>query len=113
MRIEDYSFGRLVVDGQLHTKDLIVLPDEVLPGWWRAAGHSLAPEDLEAVFAAAPRMLIVGTGRFGLMRVPRGTAAAVEERGIALEVLRTRAACERFNELCGEGDVAAALHLTC
>ena len=113
MRIEKYNFGRLVVDGQPHTKDLIILPDSVVPGWWRASGHSLAPGDLEAVFAAAPKRLIVGTGRFGMMSVPRETVEVVEGRGIAVEVLRTREACERFNELCGAGETAAALHLTC
>jgi uncharacterized protein len=34
-RLEDYSFGRLTVDGQEHTRDLIVLPDRVVSDWWR------------------------------------------------------------------------------
>jgi hypothetical protein len=32
-RLEDYSFGRLTVDGQEHTRDLIVLPDRVVGDW--------------------------------------------------------------------------------
>jgi hypothetical protein len=29
-RLEDYSFGRVTVDGREHTRDLIVLPDRVV-----------------------------------------------------------------------------------
>ena len=29
-RLEDYSFGRIVVDGEEHTRDLIVTPDRVV-----------------------------------------------------------------------------------
>jgi hypothetical protein len=43
-RLEDYSFGRLTVDGQEHTRDLIVLPDRIVSEWWRREGHSLAME---------------------------------------------------------------------
>jgi hypothetical protein len=48
-RLEDYSFGRIVVDGDEHTRDLIVLPDRVVANWWRREGHSLVIEDLEQV----------------------------------------------------------------
>jgi hypothetical protein len=34
-RLENYSFGRLMVDGQEHTRDLIVLPERVVSDWWR------------------------------------------------------------------------------
>src|SRR5919106_83368 len=45
-RLENYSFGRLMVDGQEHTRDLIVLPERVVSDWRRREGHSLAIEDL-------------------------------------------------------------------
>src|ERR687887_2322633 len=48
-RLEDYSFGRVTVDGSEQTRDLIVLPDRVVTNWWRRDGHSLAIEDLEGV----------------------------------------------------------------
>jgi len=50
-RIDSYRFGHLVVDGQPHTKDLIILPDKVIAGWWRKQGHTLLPDDLEEVLA--------------------------------------------------------------
>jgi hypothetical protein len=33
--LEDYSFGRIVVDGEEKTRDLIVTPDRVVTNWWR------------------------------------------------------------------------------
>jgi hypothetical protein len=53
-RLEDYSFGRLTVDGQEHTRDLIVLPDRVVGNWWRREGHALAMEDLDDVLDELP-----------------------------------------------------------
>jgi hypothetical protein len=54
-RLEDYSFGRLTVDGQEHTRDLIVLPDRVVSDWWRREGDSLAMEDLDEVLDETAR----------------------------------------------------------
>jgi len=113
IRIDDYRFGRVVIGGEVYEKDIIILPGGVVPNWWRAQGHSLSAEDLGEVVAAAPARLIIGTGWFGKMRVPRETLDYLRERGIETEVLKTKEACARFNELSGVGETAAALHLTC
>lgn len=113
MRIEDYSFGRIVVDSHVYTKDLIILPGRIVPGWWRREGHSLSIEDLEAVLEAQPEVLVVGTGAYGRMQVSEPTRQALAEHNIELLVAPTARACELHNELCGEQRVAAALHLTC
>jgi hypothetical protein len=112
-KIESYRFGRLVVDGQAYTTDLILLPDRILDGWWRQEGHVLHPADLDAVFDAAPDVLIVGQGAYGRMRVPDETARALASAGIELIALRTAQAVERYNARPAGQRVAAALHLTC
>ena len=48
--LRDYSFGRLVVDGSEHRRDLIVTPRRVVPEWWRRDGHSL-DDDVQLFFA--------------------------------------------------------------
>ncbi|MGC9336011.1 MAG: Mth938-like domain-containing protein [Anaerolineae bacterium] len=111
--IEAYRFGRIVVDGQAHTKDLIVLPDRVVTGWWRQQGHRLSVQDLDPVFQANPEVLIVGQGTFGRLTVPEETRHAVEARGIELIAQPTPRACDTYNQMRGERQVAAALHLTC
>ena len=111
--IQSYSFGHITVDGQEYTSDLIILPGGVHPRWWRQEGHKLHPDDLLEVIAAAPRVLVIGTGNVGLMQVPQETLDDLAAHNIQTVMLRTALACERYNELAKTEPVAAALHLTC
>jgi hypothetical protein len=111
--IESYRFGRIVIDGQVHTKDVVILPGRVIGGWWRKEGHALHVEDLAAIFEAAPHVLVVGRGVYGLMKVTEKAQRALEQAGIELVALPTGKAVEAYNRLRGERTVAAALHLTC
>jgi hypothetical protein len=111
-RLENYSFGRLTVDGQEHTRDLIVLPDRVVSDWWRREGHSLAIADLDEVLDEPPARLVVGVGAHGRLRPDPAVIAELKRRGMQVECLPTDAAVRRYGELDKHG-TAAALHLTC
>ena len=111
--ITSYRFGRIEIDGQVYTKDVIIMPDKVIANWWRGEGHALRPSDLESVLEAAPATLIVGQGAFGRMQITDETRLVLEEAGIELLAAPTKEACERYGELRERGNVAAALHLTC
>ena len=111
--IETYRFGRIVIDGQSHDRDVIILPDRVLGGWWRKEGHVLHPDDLEAVFEAAPALLVVGQGAYGRMEVAPETRQALQAAGIELLAQPTEQACQTYNRLREGQTVVAALHLTC
>jgi hypothetical protein len=112
-KIESYRFGQIVIDGHTHTRDVIILPDRVLGGWWRQEGHTLHPDDLTAVLETAPQVLVVGQGAYGQMRVTGETRRALQAAGIELRVSSTEEACQTFNSLREGQTVAAALHLTC
>jgi hypothetical protein len=62
-RIDRYEFGRIVVNGNEHTSDLIILPDCVVGNWWRRDGHALVTEDLRDVLDDLPAHL--GRARTG------------------------------------------------
>jgi hypothetical protein len=111
-RLEDYSFGRIVVDGETETSDVIVLPDRVVRNWWRRDGHGLVLEDLDAVLDELPARLIVGTGAHGRMKPDTAALAQLRERGVEVEVLPTDRAVERY-AASNPAETAAALHLTC
>ena len=114
MEIQACSFGRITIDGQMYNRDVLILPDRVWDGWWRAAGHRLAIVDLEEAFQAGAEVLVVGTGFFGRMSVPDETRDGLEERGIEVHVLPTPRAWALYNEPRSAGRrVAAALHLSC
>jgi len=112
-RIDAYRFGRIEINGQVYHQDIIILPDRVLPNWWRVEGHSLSYEDLTQVFSCNPRVLVVGLGSYSRIHVPEGTRKEIEEAGIELIALPTGEACETYNQLRDEEQVVAALHLTC
>src|SRR3954454_2364931 len=98
-RLEDYSFGRLTVDGQEHTRDLIVLPDRIVSGWWRRGGHSLALEDLDEVLDELPGRLVLGVGAHSQLRPDPAVIAELERRRVRVECLPTDAAVRRYGEL--------------
>ncbi len=111
-RLEDYSFGRVRVDGSEQTRDLIVLPDRVVSNWWRRDGHSLAIDDLDEVLGELPERLILGVGAYGRLHPDPAAIAERERRGVAVECLRTAEAVRRYAGL-DERRTAVALHLSC
>ena len=113
MKVEHYSFGNITIDGQTYTSDVIIYPERVDSSWWRKQGHNLQIEDLAGVITAEPGVVIIGTGYFGLMKVPKETVSHLEAKGIMVYVERTGKAVELFNELQKNKTVIAALHLTC
>jgi hypothetical protein len=114
MRITDYRFGYIKIDGKQYSADLILLSDRIVEGWRRQEGHSLAPEDLKEVVSACPNILVVGTGNSGQMKVPEGTQRYLTDNGVELRVAKTADAVELFNQLRLKfSSVAGAFHLTC
>jgi hypothetical protein len=111
-RLEGYCFGRLVVDGNEETRDVIVLPERVVTNWWRADGHRLVLDDLKDVREDLPEYLIVGTGAYGQMRPDPEALDELEREGVKVEALSTADAVRRYGEL-DPRRTAAALHLTC
>jgi hypothetical protein len=110
--LEGYEFGRVVVDGQEQTRDLIVLPGRIVTDWWRRDGHSLVMEDLEDVLDELPERLVVGCGAYGRLHPHPAVEEELRKRGVDVEYLKTNDAVRRYGEL-DEGRTAAALHLTC
>jgi len=114
VRIDSYSFGRIVIDGTEYTSDVIIYPDRVDASWWRREGHVLVPEDLSEVLAYPPDVLVIGAGHSGVMQIPQKTAEAFRQKGIKVHIARTADAVTLFNRLQREhARVVAALHLTC
>jgi len=113
MKIEHYSWGKIIIDGKTYTSDVIIYPDHVDASWWRKEGHNLHVEDVKEVIAAEPESVIIGTGALGVMKVPKETIAHLESKGIHVHVERTGKAVELFHTLQKDKKVIAALHLTC
>lgn len=113
-RIRAYKFGRIEIDNQTYTSDVIILPTGVRSNWRRAEGHTLKPADLSAVLESSPEVLVIGQGAYGLLSVPDETLACLKQAGIEAVCAPTKQAVAIYNGRCQRGQVlAAALHLTC
>jgi hypothetical protein len=113
MHVDDYSFGRIVIEGNVYTSDVIIYPGRVDASWWRKEGHYLQEDDLAGVVAVKPDIVVIGTGNSGVMTVPQETVAFLESKGIRVLVERTGEAVETYNRQQGRGKVVGAFHLTC
>jgi len=113
MKIDHYSFGKIVINSKTYTSDVIIYPDHLDSSWWRKEGHYLQPVDLEKALNAKPDLLIIGTGYSGVMVVPDGTILFIKSKGVEALVERTEKAVELYNTLSKAKKVVAALHLTC
>jgi hypothetical protein len=111
-RIEGYEFGRVLVDGEEHRRDVIVLPNRVVSGWWRRNGHALVLEDLDEVVDELPERLVIGSGAFAQLKPDPATLEALRLRGIEVDAVPTGEAVRLFTQL-DPNRTAAALHLTC
>jgi hypothetical protein len=111
--IEAYEFGKITVRGKEYTSDVIVYPDHVDHTWWRRQGHVLGDYDIPDVIGDLPQVLIVGTGKQGLLKVSPLLRQALHDSGVELVVLPTDRACQAYNRYATHKKTIACLHLTC
>ena len=75
--------------------------------------HHLRVEDIEKILDNKPATLIIGTGYYGLMKVPLELIKYLESMGIEVIIKKTKDACDEYNTLYKKKKVIAAFHLTC
>ena len=113
--IDNYTTGsHMIIAGRKYHQDLKIIQGQVTANWWRIQGHSLHADDITDVLSARPRVLVIGTGYAGQMRVPHAVRSVIGNHEIKIIAAKTAEATKTFNKLYGEGqDVAGAFHLTC
>jgi uncharacterized protein len=106
-----YGEGYVLVNGQRHEGNLIVMPEQLLP-WSAASFDALKEEDFQALLALGIDILLLGTGPKQRFPHPRLTRALAAKR-IGVEAMDLQAACRTYNILMAEERrVAAALLFT-
>ena len=107
--VRGFADGGFVVDGERHRS--VLLTPERAEAWEAPTIGDLAIEHFEPVLALdpTPEFILLGTGP-GLTHPPRALARALQERGIGLEVMDSRAAARTWAVLRAEERwIAAAL----
>jgi hypothetical protein len=118
MEIEDYEFGKIKINGKQYKNDIIILPDKIIPNWWRKKGHHLQKQDLEEIWKAGQEgkinTLIIGTGAEGMMSIDEKVNEKAEQLGINIIAKKSKKACELYNKQRKQDkNIALAIHLTC
>jgi len=112
--IEKYSFGLILINGKEYNSDLIIFIDHIDDKWWRKEGHDLCMDDLKEIIDKKPDILMIGTGYFGLMKVPKELIENIKSSGIKEVIIKkTGDACSEYNKLYKDKNIIAAFHLTC
>lgn len=108
--IAGFSGGGFRVDDNVY-HGLLISPERA-DGWRPPALHALTDADVAPVLALdpPPEFLLLGTGTT-LEHPPRSFVAALEARGMGLEVMDSRAAARAWGVLRAEGrQIVGALY---
>lgn len=112
--IDSYRFGLMVIDGKKFSNDCIITENNVYGNWWRKKGHELAVDDIkEVIEKETPEIVVVGKGKYGLMKILEETENFLKDMGIEIKSGNTDEAVKMYNELREKKKVVGYFHLTC
>ncbi len=115
-RIESFSFGRIVIDGTAHRKDVVIYPDGSIAqrkgGLWLFGSHSFESQEIEELEGA--EVVALGLGMLSRARLSGPAKEYLRKHDLEIRMLPTREAVNTFNQLIEQGRKAGAiLHITC
>ena len=118
MTITQLFWGRIETSDGRRFKDLKVWPGGAREWDWNETGTRHVPgiqiADLEELVSGGASVVVLSRGALRQLRVPEETLAWLQQKGIATEVLPTRRAVKRFNQLVEAGrHVGGLFHSTC
>ena len=111
--IELYNFGKIIINSEEYHSDIIIHKNSIDDNWWRKESHNLCLEDIKKALNNKPETLIIGTGYYGLMKVPLELIKYLESNNIEVIIKKTKDACDEYNTLYQKKNVVAVFHLTC
>ncbi|WP_456477882.1 Mth938-like domain-containing protein [Geoglobus ahangari] len=112
--VEEYEFGRIVINGREYREDVIVHRNGVEEGWWRKEGHRVCLDDIKRIMQLNPEVVVFGTGAYGRMRVDEEVRRFLKERGVEVIEDESFSAVRIFESLLRSGrNAVLAIHLTC
>lgn len=109
--IRSYAPGEVRIGETVIRGSCLVKADQIVDDWRPQSVAELTLDDLQAVIAMKPELIVIGSGPKQEFPAPE-VLGAVMSLGIGCEVMDTGAACRTYNILASEGrTVVAALLL--
>jgi hypothetical protein len=112
--ISEFSFGRIIVNGQICNNDIKIVQGLLVPDWWRKSGHTVEIEDVQDLLDTDPEVLVIGKGQPGYMSITDELRQYLEKKCITLIEEPTAQAAKTFNRLLETGKkVSGGFHVGC
>ena len=116
-RISHLSWGRLEVEGYPPFKDAKVFPGGARAWDWRETGtrHSpgIQPADVQELIDHGAKAVVLSKGIWERLQVCPETLALLADNDIDFDVLETKEAVARYNQLRDGVPVGGLFHSTC
>jgi hypothetical protein len=116
--IDGTDFGWIVIDGVRFGHDIVIELDgtvrkrrKKLSKTRYGTSHTISVEEAEDVYRPGCKLLLVGAGAFGQVRLSDEAQTYFDERGVTVEIMLTGEAIGRWNAL--EGAAIGLFHVTC
>lgn len=119
--IEEYCFGRIIIDGRKYNYDVEVRwTGEVFP-WEKRESHFIGLEEVKRAVGREPEVIVIGTGESGIAKVAEEAREFIEKKGVNLIIGKTGEAVRTFDVIKENSEeeegkkkkVIGLFHLTC
>ncbi len=110
MRIEKFSFGTVVINGNEYKQDVFVTNDSVEE---KENSHKITKDDLDKILLYEPDIVVIGRGTSNNVEIPDEIKVMLAQNNIKLIDGKTPDVIEKFNKLVSKNKIVGILHLTC
>lgn len=110
MIINSTSFGSITIDNKTYNHDVWIFQNKTIQR--RDRNHKFTLEEFNLLTKDNPKILLIGTGQYGVVEIDEDVIKAAKEKNILLMYEKTPIALKKFNEL-KDKKIVAAFHTTC
>jgi hypothetical protein len=118
MRIDDTKFGSITIDGKTYDYDVVIrLKGDVVKRKKKLSkklygtSHLVSRDEAKFVFEKGSKLLVLGAGQEGNMRLSPDAEAYLTKNGCEVVTQPTPLALRTFNE--ARGEKIGLFHVTC
>ena len=116
-RIDELTFGSIVVEGKKYRRDALIFVDGTVKkrkgGFLMYGSHKIKKQELEELSQGQPEIIIVGTGTNGAANIAPEAESWAKGKNLSLLIQPSCDAVPKLNELAGQKKVSALIHITC
>ena len=116
-KITNLSWGNCTTSDGGDYKDAKLFPGGSREWNWNETGTSHSPgiqrADVEELVENGAKTIVLSRGQAGRLKVEDSTVSWLHEQDVKTEILRTKDAVKKYNELAESEPVGALIHSTC